>query len=66
MASWACVLHLSLTVALVPPIARRPSRVVGSGAAYDYCIQSLGCTAEEANKAEGRLLPDIAERITLA
>ena len=59
-------MHVSLTVALVPPAARPPSHVVCSGAAYDYCIQSLGCTAEEANKAEGRLLPDIAERITLA
>ena len=31
---------------------------------YDYCIQSLGCTAEEAAKAEGKLLPSIAERLT--
>ena len=66
MGWWACVLHLSLTVALVPPAARPPSHVVCSGAAYDYCVQALGCTSEEANKAEGRLLPDIAERITLA
>ena len=63
-------MHLSLTVALVPPAAmvppaaRPPSRVVCSGAAYDYCIQSLGCTAEAAGKAERRLLPDIAERLT--
>ena len=64
MARWACVvLHLSLTVALVPPVARPPSHVVCSGAAYDYCIQSLGCTGEEAAKAEGKLLPRTAERL---
>ena len=66
MARWACALHLSLTVALVPPIARRPSLVVRSGAAYDYCIQSLGCTAEEAAKAERGIRPNAAESITLA
>ena len=59
-------MHLSLTVALVPPSARPPSRVVGSGAAYDYCIQSLGCTGEEAAKAEGKLLPRTAESLTPA
>ena len=59
-------MHLSLTVALVPPIARRPSLVVRSGAAYDYCIQSLGCTAEEAAKAERGIRPNAAESITLA
>ena len=36
----ACVLLLSLTVALVPPAARLPSHVVCGGAAYDYCIQA--------------------------
>ena len=56
-------MHVSLTVALVPPVARPPSHVC-SGAAYDYCIQSFGCTAEAAGKAERRLLPDIAERLT--
>ena len=65
MARWACVLHVSLTVALVPPVARPPSHVVCSGAAYDYCIQSFGCTAEEADKAERRiLLPNIVESLT--
>ena len=64
MARWACVLHLSLTVALVPPVVRPPSHVVCSGAAYDYCVQSLGCTAKEATKAEGALLPNIAETLT--
>ena len=34
------------------------------GLAYDYCIQSLGCTAEEAAKAEAKLLPNIAESLT--
>ena len=52
--------------ALVTPVARPPHAVVCGGATYDYCVQALGCTSEEANKAEGRLLPDIAERITLA
>ena len=53
MAKWACVLHVSLTVALVPPVARPRSHVC-SGAAYDYCIQSLGCTTAEASKADVR------------
>ena len=64
MARWACVLHLSLTVALVPQIARRPSHVVRSGAAYDYCIQSLGCTAAEAGKVERSLVADAAKYMT--
>ena len=34
------------------------------GATYDYCVQALGCTAEEATKAEGALLPNIAESMT--
>merc|ERR1719482_1235533 len=37
-----------------------------SGAAYHYCVQSLGCTAEEAAKVERNLLPKIAESLTLA
>ena len=60
----ACVLLLTLTVALVPPVARLPSHVLCPGAAYDYYIQCLGCTAEEACKAERRLLPSIAESLT--
>ena len=63
---WACVLLLSLTVALVPPAARLPRHVVCPGAAYDYCIQSLGCTTAEASKVEGRLLPNIAANMTRA
>ena len=63
MVRWACVVHVSLTFALVPPVVRPPSHVC-SGAAYDYCIQSLGCTAKEATKAEGALLPNIAETLT--
>ena len=62
----ACVLHLSLTVALVPPAARLSRHVVCGGAAYDYCVQALGCTAQEATKAEGALLPNIAESMTRA
>ena len=62
----ACVLHLSLTVALVPPAARLSRHVVCGGAAYDYCIQALGCTAEEAAKAERAMLPHIAEKLTRA
>ena len=64
MVRWLCVLHLSLTVALVPPVARLSRHVLCSGAAYDYCVQSLGCTAEEAAKAEGKLLPRSAESRT--
>ena len=37
-------MHLSLTVALVPPAARPPSHVVCQ--VLCYCIQSLGCTAD--------------------
>ena len=66
MARWGCVLHVSLTVALVPPAARPLSHVVCGGAAYDYFVQSLGCTAKEATKAEGALLPNIAESMTRA
>ena len=50
--------------ALVAPGARPPRAVVCGGATYDYCVQALGCTAEEATKAEGALLPNIAESIT--
>ena len=57
---------LSLTVALVPPVARPRSHVVCSGAAYDYCVQALGCTAEEATKVEGRLIPSSAKSLTRA
>ena len=32
----------------------------------DYCVQSLGCTAEEAAKAERALLPNIAANMTRA
>ena len=50
---WACVVLLSLTVALVPPAARLSRHVCG-GAAYDYCVQALGCTTAEASKVEGK------------
>ena len=36
------------------------------GLLYDYCVQALGCTAAEATKAEGALLPNIAESMTRA
>jgi hypothetical protein len=52
--------------ALVGPGARPPCAVVCRGAAYDYCVQALGCTAAEATKAEGRLFPHMAERMTRA
>ena len=52
--------------ALVAPGARPPRAVACRGAAYDYCVQSLGCTAQDANKAEGMLLPNIAESLTRA
>ena len=50
--------------ALVGPGARPPRAVVCRGATYDYCVQALGCTAQEATKAEGALLPNIAESMT--
>ena len=50
--------------ALVAPGARPPRAVVCGGATYDYCVQALGCTAQEATKAEGALLPNIAESMT--
>ena len=59
-------MHLSLTVALVPPVARLPSHVMCGGAAYDYCIQSLGCTAAEAGKVERSLMVDMAKYMTYA
>ena len=52
--------------ALVPPGSRPSGAVACRGAAYDYCVQALGCTAEEATKAEGVLLPNIAESMTRA
>ena len=52
--------------ALVAPGSRPSGAVACRGAAYDYCVQSLGCTAEEATKAEGVLLPNIAESMTRA
>ena len=52
--------------ALVAPGSRPSGAVACRGAAYDYCVQSLGCTAKEATKAEGALLPNMAERMTRA
>ena len=52
--------------ALVAPGARPPRAVVCRGATYDYCVQALGCTAQEATKAERRIMPNIAEWITFA
>ena len=52
--------------ALVAPGSRPSGAVACRGAAYDYCVQALGCTAAEATKAEGALLPSIAERMTRA
>ena len=52
--------------ALVAPGARPPRAVVCGGATYDYCVQALGCTAAEATKAEGVLLPNFAESMTRA
>ena len=59
-------MHLSLTVALVPPRSRPSGAVVCRGGVADYCVQSLGCTAAEASKVEGKLLPNIAESTTRA
>ena len=52
--------------ALVPPGSRPSGAVACRGAAYDYCVQALGCTAQEATKAERRIMPNIAEWITFA
>ena len=52
--------------ALVAPGSRLPRAVVCGGATYDYCVQALGCTAAEATKVEGKLLPNIAESMTRA
>ena len=52
--------------ALVAPGSRPPRAVVCGGATYDYCVQALGCTAAEASKVEGKLLPNIAESMTRA
>ena len=52
--------------ALVAPGSRLPRAVACGGATYDYCVQALGCTAQEATKAERRIMPNIAEWITFA
>ena len=52
--------------ALVAPGSRPSGAVACRGAAYDYCVQSLGCTAKEASKTAGALLPNIAESMTRA
>lgn len=59
-------LWLAVAVALVPPAARLPTAVVRDGASADYFTQRFGCTAEEAAKAERKLLPSIARRMTRA
>ena len=52
--------------ALVGPGSRPSGAVACRGAAYDYCVQALGCTEEEATKAERAFLPTIAESMTRA
>ena len=44
--------------ALVAPGSRPSGAVACRGAAYDYCVQALGCTEEEATKAEGALIAE--------
>ena len=52
--------------ALVAPGSRPSGAVACRGAAYDYCVQSLGCTAAEASKVEGKLIPSSAKSLTRA
>ena len=52
--------------ALVAPGSRPSGAVVCRGAAYDYCVQALGCTAAEASKVEGKLIPSSAKSLTRA
>ena len=72
MPTWTFILLASLSwlavvpVALVQPVARPPRHVVCGGAAADYFTERFGCTAEEAAKAERKLLPKIAEGMTRA
>ena len=56
---------LATAAALVPPVARLPSPVARPGVAADYCVE-LGCTPDQAAKAERRLLPRIAESMPRA
>jgi hypothetical protein len=52
--------------ALVAPGSRPSGAVACRGATYDYCVQALGCTAEEAGKVERSLLADMAKYMTYA
>ena len=49
--------------ALVAPGSRPSGAVACRGAVADYCVQSLGCTAAEATKAEGKLIAEACEEL---
>ena len=44
------------------PSARRRG-VVRPGVATDYCVQTLGCTLEDAVRAEAKMLPQVANSV---
>ena len=46
----------------VGPSARRRG-VVRPGVATDYCVQTLGCTLEDAVRAEAKMLPQVANSV---
>ena len=46
----------------VRPSARRRG-VVRPGVATDYCVQTLGCTLEDAVRAEAKMLPQVANSV---
>ena len=64
----AAMVFASVAVALGLAPWRRPmtaprGRVVRTGVATDYCVQTLGCTREDAVKAEAKMLPQVANSV---
>ena len=47
------------------PLAAPRGRVVRTGVATDYCVQTLGCTREDAVKAEAKMLPQVANSVRI-
>ena len=45
------------------PMTALRGRVVRKGVATDYCVQTLGCTREDAVKAEAKMLPQVANSV---
>ena len=64
----AALVFASVAVALGLAPWRRPMtasrcRIVRTGVATDYCVQTLGCTLEDAVRAEAKMLPQVANSV---